>query len=128
MNIVRGGLLIAALVYPFVAEKIAKPHGPVVPAFFYAMAGVAAVVTLVALIVRAKTPALTEADIKDKAKVVRWRAMHIITYALALSVVLDGFVSRVVAVTVRQVLPFYVVGVLLLLVFSPRVSDQANAA
>src|ERR1044071_9646342 len=96
MRMVRGFLLIPSLIYPFIAEKIAKPHPAPVAGFYYVILVMAAVEVAIVIAVRMKVAPLEEATLADKAGLLRWRTAHIIIYALALSVVLYGLVVRVV--------------------------------
>lgn len=57
---------------------------------------------------------------EDSKLLVRWRAGQIITWALSLSIALYGLVLRYMGFSFPQVLPFFVAGVILLLVTAPR--------
>lgn len=50
----------------------------------------------------------------------RWQAGHLITYTCAEVIALLGLVLRVMHFELAQVVPFYVVGFLLLLYFAPK--------
>ncbi len=50
----------------------------------------------------------------------RWMASYIVPYALGESIVLEGFVLRFVGASLAQAIPFYAVGIALLLVFTPQ--------
>ena len=128
MRMVRGFLLVASLIYPFIAEKIAKPHPAPAAAFYYAILVMGAVEIAIVVVIRKKTEPLQDATLADKTSLVRWRAAHIIVYALALSVVLYGLVVRVAGATLSQAVPFYTAGIAMLLLFSPKASDRVNTA
>jgi F0F1-type ATP synthase membrane subunit c/vacuolar-type H+-ATPase subunit K len=60
------------------------------------------------------------AEPEDVAALNRWRSGYIITYALSEALALFGLVLRILGFTSSQVLPFYVVGFVLMLLFAPR--------
>jgi F0F1-type ATP synthase membrane subunit c/vacuolar-type H+-ATPase subunit K len=57
---------------------------------------------------------------EDATALNRWRAGYIITYALCEAMALFGLVLRVLGFTLSEVTPFYLVGFVLILVFTPR--------
>jgi F0F1-type ATP synthase membrane subunit c/vacuolar-type H+-ATPase subunit K len=57
---------------------------------------------------------------EDAAALNRWRSGYIVTYALSEALALFGLVLRILGFTFSQVLPFYVVGFVLMLLFAPR--------
>jgi hypothetical protein len=57
---------------------------------------------------------------EDTAALNRWRSGYIITYALSEAVALFGLMLRILGFTLSEVAPFYVVGFVLILFFSPR--------
>jgi hypothetical protein len=56
----------------------------------------------------------------DNATLSRWRSGYIIVYALSAAVALIGLVLRILGFTLSQVAPFYLVGLVLILLFGPR--------
>jgi hypothetical protein len=56
----------------------------------------------------------------DQIALARWRAGNILSFVLAESIVLFGFALRFLGGTITQSLPFYIVGVALMLVWWPR--------
>lgn len=128
LRIVRAAMLVAAIMYVFIAERLVQAHDPLPTSFYFAMIAVAAGSALLALIFRNKSVPLGAAaaplQATDTAKVRRWMVSYIVPYALAESVVLDGLVLRFVGATFPQVLPFYVGGVALLLLLAPRLPEE----
>jgi hypothetical protein len=57
---------------------------------------------------------------EDTAALNRWRSGYIITYVLSEAVALFGLVLRILGFSLLQVAPFYLVGFVLILFFSPR--------
>ena len=56
----------------------------------------------------------------DRIALSRWRFGNVLSFVLAESVVLYGFAVRFMGGTIAQSLPFYVVGIALMLVWWPR--------
>jgi len=64
----------------------------------------------------------------DAATLSRWRAGHIMTYALSEAIAIFGLVLRIIGFSLSQVASFYIAGFILLLFFGPRrpVANQAG--
>lgn len=60
------------------------------------------------------------AEPEDAAALNRWRSGYITTYALSEVLALFGLVLRILGFNFSQVLPFYVVSFVLMLLFAPR--------
>jgi hypothetical protein len=56
----------------------------------------------------------------DVAALNRWRAGHIMTYALSEAIAIFGFALRIMGFSLSQVASFYIAGFILLLFFGPR--------
>ena len=56
----------------------------------------------------------------DQTALARWRAGNILSFVLAETVVLFGFALRFIGGTTWQSLPFYIVGIALMLVWWPH--------
>ncbi|HEV2717065.1 MAG TPA: hypothetical protein VGU64_17505, partial [Terriglobales bacterium] len=70
------------------------------------------------MVIRAEQTLAQNAE--DSASLYRWRAGYIVTFALCEAIALYGFVLRFLSFSLTQVMPFYVVGFVLLLFFRPR--------
>jgi hypothetical protein len=96
---------------------------------FYVLSLVTVTIVGVILVVR-RTLVLQSATAlaarpNDAATLGRWRAGHIMTYALSEAIAIFGLVLRLVGFSLSQVAYFYVAGFILLAFFGPRrpVSD-----
>ena len=124
LRTVRLALLVALLVSVFVGERIPHPPKPTNPAFYYTITfmAVGMIVAIFLLrrvmVIRAEQTLAHNAE--DSASLSRWRAGYIVTFALCEAIALYGFVLRFLFFSLTQVMPFYVVGFVLLLFFRPR--------
>jgi hypothetical protein len=124
LRTVRLALLVALLLYVFVGEQIPHPPKPTNPVFYYAITFMAvgmivAIFLLRRVMVIRGEQALAQ-NAEDSASLYRWRAGYIVTFALCEAIALYGFVLRFLSFSLTQVMPFYVVGFVLLLFFRPR--------
>ncbi len=124
MRFIHIALLVATCIYAGMGEFLAprQPRDPgalQVVLLFIAIADVG-----VALLVRARMVAPATADLMrrpdDSAAWNRWRAGHLFTLVMLETVVLFGFVLRMLGGTFRQAALFYGIGLVLLLIFTPR--------
>ena len=67
-----------------------------------------------------QSEAMLAAQPEDSAALNRWRSGYIIIYVLSEAVALFGLVLLILGFTLSQVAPFYLVGLVLILLFSPR--------
>jgi F0F1-type ATP synthase membrane subunit c/vacuolar-type H+-ATPase subunit K len=124
LRTVRLALLVALLVYVFVGERIPHTPKPTNPAFYYTTTfmAVGMIVSIFLLrrvmVIRAEQTLVKNAE--DSVSLYRWRAGYIVTFALCEAIALYGFVLRFLFFSLTQVMPFYVVGFVLLLFFRPR--------
>src|SRR6201993_4566960 len=94
------------------------------PTLFYALSLATITIVGVILVVRRtlvlQSAATLAARPNDVATLNRWRAGHMMTYALAESIALFGLVLRCLGFTLSQVWSFYTAAVILLLFFGPQ--------
>jgi cytochrome b561 len=94
------------------------------PTLFYALSLATITIVGVILVVR-RTLVLQSAAIlaerpNDAATLSRWRAGHVMTYALSEAIAMFGLLLRIIGFSLSQVASFYLAGFILLLFFSPR--------
>ncbi len=127
MRIVHGAMLFAAVLYVYIAEKL-KPVAVAAPnsILYAAITCVAIALIGVAFFFRKRYVSDAEEKLRQPTTntnpdtLRRWRAGHLVCFAFGESVVLYGLVLRLLGSATRQVVPFYVVGILLLIWFTPR--------
>jgi hypothetical protein len=125
VQIARIALLVSISLYVFVGER-ATPGTAAMPNrnFYFVLTLVALTTVGMAFAVWRlfvlRSEALLAAQPDDAAALGRWRSGFIMTYALSEAVALFGLVLRIVGFSLSEVAPFYVVGFVLLLLFSPR--------
>ncbi len=117
-------MLISVGVYVLVGEGVKSPPGLNNPVLFYVLSLVTITIVGVILVVR-RTLVLQSAVAlasrpNDAATLGRWRAGHIMTYALSEAIAIFGLVLRIVGFSLSQVASFYIAGFILLLFFGPR--------
>ena len=94
------------------------------PTLFYALSLATITIVGVILVVR-RTLVLQSAAIlagrpNDAATLNRWRAGHVMTYALSEAIAMFGLLLRIIGFSLSQVASFYIAGFILLLFFGPR--------
>ena len=132
LQVVRGGLLTSIAIYVFMGERL-SPNLAAVPDrnVYFAITLVA--ITTVGMIFAVRRAFVLRAEATlaaqpgDEAAINRWRTGYIIVYALCETVALFGFVLRFLGFTLAQVLPFYVVGFVLMLLFAPRIPSTEKS-
>jgi hypothetical protein len=125
LRIVHAALLVFIALQPWVVEIVfASPAGSPDRTFVAAVAFVALLCASIAIVVRIRTlrPAYRALRMNpdDALSAKKWRAGSIISYALALSVPMFGARLRTMGASIAQVVPFYVGGFVLMLVWWPR--------
>jgi hypothetical protein len=115
-----GSIVLLAAVAEFSAQ--ARPEPKV--SFFKAIAAVAIGLVFSCLVLRRKyvvQPAKRLVlEPTDAAALKRWQAGHILHYSMSEAVALYGLVLRYQGFSLSQVLPFYLVGLALMLYGRPR--------
>ncbi len=99
------------------------------PAFYFVVSGVAASTVIVMLAIRrallARAETVLSSKASDAAALARWRAAHILAYALSESVALYGVVLHFVGATASQVAPFLIAALLLMMFLRPVLPGPA---
>jgi|SRR5215468_6120208 hypothetical protein len=124
IRIVQIALLVSVVLYVVVGEKVGsipKLNNPVV---FYVLSLATVTIVGVILVVRRTLVIQSEASLaarpSDLPTLNRWRAGHIMTYALSDAIAVFGLVLRLMGFSLSQVAYFYISGFILLLFFGPR--------
>jgi hypothetical protein len=124
MRILYVILLLAMMMQVLVAERFShqEPHDIHVIWLALLMIGLVIVGIAVSLRVKMLQPAAEtlQQNPDDQSALARWRVGNILSFVLMDSVVLYGVALRFTGSTTWQSLPFYVVGMALMLVWWPR--------
>ena len=124
LRAVQWSMLASILLYAIVGEAAGPAERAVDPALSYLFTtlGVAIVglifVVRRTLVLRAAESLATHPD--DALSLNHWRTGYLATYALCEALALFGLVQRFMGATLRQSLPYYLGGFVLLLFFRPR--------
>jgi hypothetical protein len=124
VQVIRIALLVSIALYVFVGERMGqRPDAP--DRNFYFAATLVALTTVgmtfaVWRLFVLRSEAALAARPDDTVALKRWRVGYIFTYALCEAVASFGFVLRIAGFTLSQVAPFYIVGFVLMILFSPR--------
>jgi hypothetical protein len=123
LQIVRVAMLVSIVCFAFVGERMGQSAAPDRNVYF--------AITLVAIttvgmifavrrlfVLRSEATLVSEPE--NAAALNRWRAGHFVIYALSESVALFGFVLRILGFSLSEVMPFYLAGFALMLLFGPR--------
>lgn len=121
---VQIAMLVSVILYVAVGEGIGSVPRLNNPVLFYVLSLVTITIVGVILVVR-RTLVLQSAVTlatrpNDTATLSRWRAGHIMTYALSEAIAIFGLVLRLIGFSLSQVWSFYIAGFILLLFFGPR--------
>jgi len=116
-------MLVSIICFAFVGERMGQSTAPDRNLYF--------VVTLVAIttvgiifavrrlfVLRPEETLVSQP--KNAAALNRWRAGYLVIYALSESVALSGLVLRILGFNLSEVMPFYLAGFALMLLFGPR--------
>jgi hypothetical protein len=121
---VRVAMLVSIALYVFIGERMGKNLGAPSTNLYFAITLVAITTVGMTFAVRRlfvlRAEATLAAQPEDAVALKRWWAGYIFTYALCEAVALFGFVLRILGFTLSQVVPFYLVGFVLMLLFGPR--------
>ena len=124
VRIIQIAMLVSIAMYVFIGERMAPGPRSASPVLFYAFFLVGMTLVGVILLVRRTLILQSEATLRTGATDVgtlnRWRSGYIVTYALSESLALFGLILRLMGFNLVQVVPFYLVGFILMLFFGPR--------
>jgi len=121
---VQIAMLVSVILYVVVGEGIGSVPRLNNPVLFYVLSLVTITIVGVILVVRRTLVLQSAATLatrpNDTATLNRWRAGHIMTYALSEAIAVFGLVLRLIGFSLSQVAYFYIAGFILLLFFGPR--------
>jgi len=124
IRIIYGALLFAMILNIRMAEKLSHQEPLDIHVIWLALLANGLMAIGVAIFFRFKMlqPAAETLQERpdDQTALARWRAGSILSFVLVETVALFGFVLRFIGGTTWQSLPFYVVGIALMLVWWPR--------
>ena len=124
MRIIYSVLLSAAIFYPLAAEGLFHHEAQEIHVMWLAFLANGLIIVAIALFFRFKVlqPAAETLQRKsdDPGALARWRIGNLLSCLLAESLVLLGFALRFTGGTTRQSVPFYIVGIGLMLLWWPR--------
>jgi magnesium-transporting ATPase (P-type) len=124
IRIIHAALLLAMILYVLMAEALTRHDLGDIQVIWFAFLLTALMIVAVAFFVRIQMlkPATETLEEKsdDPRALARYSAGNILSYVFAESVVLFGMALRLIGGTTTQSLPFYVVGISLMLVWWPR--------
>ena len=124
MRIIYSVLLSAAIFYLLAAEGLFHHEAHDIHVMWLAFLVNGLIIVAIALFFRSKVlqPAAETLQAKsdDQSALARWRIGNLLSCLLAESVVLLGFALRFMGGTTMQSVPFYLVGIGLMLVWWPR--------
>lgn len=117
--------ILSVCLFVFAGEKIITPGRPDFPAaLLYGILILAGSNIIIAVLFRYKTAGQAEEILRrnpdDAVALNRWRAGQLISYCMAESVGLFGFVLRVLGAPFARSIPFYGAAMLLLILFQPK--------
>jgi hypothetical protein len=123
LQIVRIFMLVSIVCFAFIGERVGQSTAPDRNVYF--------AITLVAIttvgiifavrrlfVLRSEATLVSEPE--NAAALNRWRTGHLVIYALSESVALFGLVLRILGFNLSEVMPFYLAGFALMLLFGPR--------
>ena len=129
LQIIRFAMLASIILYFVLAETVpahAVPNPLVLRLIVVlAFADIAVLLVLRKILVERSAVALS-AQPDDPVALVRWKTGQLITYALAEAIALYGIVLHFLGFNTLQVSPFFLAGFFLILIFAPRLPEQAR--
>ncbi len=123
LQTLRIALLVSIALYVFVGERLATPGAPDRNLYFAITLVAITIVGMIFAVWRLfvlRSAAILADQPDNAAALKRWRTGYIFTYGLCETLALFGFVLCFMGFTLSEVAPFYVVGFVLVLLFSPR--------
>jgi hypothetical protein len=129
LQIVRFAMLISIALY-FGIIRMIPSHASPNPVIFRAIAlfaflSLGAIVGLRKLLVTSPFEVLRSRP-EDSAALGKWKSGQLITWALGESIALYGVTLHFLGFSMGQVIPFFVAGALLILIFPPNLPDRAR--
>jgi hypothetical protein len=129
---IRIVLLVSVAIYVLIGERMGQNTPDAPDRNFYFAATLIALTTVgmtfaVWRLFVLRSEAALAAQPEDGLALKRWRVGYIFTYALCEAVALFGLVLRILGFTLSEVVPFYIVGFVLMILFSPHRSPSGIA-
>jgi hypothetical protein len=126
MRIFQSIFLITILGYAYVAELSSAPAAVVQPVMIGTFSILAVLIVVIAFAFRRRLlpSAIESLQRGDANGVGRWRTANIFSMVLAESVALFGLVLRIMGGSRRVAWPFFIVAIILLLVWTPRLDVE----
>jgi hypothetical protein len=124
LQVVRGAMLASIVLYAVIARALPTRPAPD-PIVLYVIAlssvmFVAAIIFLRRLLLSRSTAILVTRPDDTKA-LSQWRTGYLLTYCLSESIALFGIVLNTLGFSLRQAMPFYIAGFVLILLLRPRI-------
>lgn len=126
MRIIHGVFIVNVVILVVVAEFLAEKEVRHIDQVFYSWGAVTALVVVIAGFLTGRNDELYSAlrgNRHDQAVIATWTKRHIILFAMSESVAFAGFIWRVLGTPLPHCVPFYVAGIVLLLLSAPRKLD-----
>jgi len=129
LQIVRFAMLISIVLY-FVIVRMVPSHANPNPMVFRVLAligflNLGALILLRKQLVRKPVEALRSHP-EDSAALARWKSGQLITWAFSESIAVYGLVLHFLGFSAGQVVPFFVTGALLIVVFPPNLPEASG--
>ncbi|HXU17158.1 MAG TPA: hypothetical protein VN708_18635 [Terriglobales bacterium] len=129
LQIVRLAMLISIALY-FGMVRMIPSHASPNPLIFrvlaiFAFANLGALVWLRKLLVATPCEVLRSRP-EDAAALGKWKSGQLITWALGESIALYGLILHFLGFSMGPVIPFFLTGALLILLFPPRLPDRVG--
>lgn len=129
LRIIQSALLISIILYVFVAL-----HAPVrsqgIELMILCLALLSGAMAIAVFVIRTKMvgrfEALLTAQPEDKLVLSKWRSAYVLMWALCEAIALYGLTLRYLGFTMIQVIPFFAVGFVLMLVLPARRPEIAR--
>ena len=124
LQVVRIAMLVSIAWYGVIGERVGRRGTTPDRNFYFATTLVA--ITIVGMIFAVRrlfvlrSEAMLASQPEDAAALNRWRTGYIAIYALSESLALFGLILRILGFALSEVMPFYLAGFALMLVFGPR--------
>lgn len=124
MRIIHGVMFAAIVSYVFIAERLPATASNLTPSIAESFAILAFIMVVIAVGFRRKmlSPAIESLgrDPGDEAALGRWRMANLLSMVLTMSVALYGFALRALGGSRRVVWPFFIISLILMLMWRPR--------
>jgi hypothetical protein len=132
MRMMHGIMLIATIGYAIAGEMVQRPPNGASLVFMKGFAVLAIVEIVLALVIRKKMLPKTIEVLRhnpgDRAAIGRWQTANIYSFVIAVSVGLYGYALRFTGGSREMAAPFFVAGVILMILWRPRLEEGISSA